>query len=272
MQYKRYLTSLILLPVIIVIIKFDHHDPPYIFFLLTLMVSSFALKEFFDLTFSSNDTIIKKIGVISGLLFFSALCFIDGHELLSATIFAILLLSFSIPLIAGIRKILNLEVTGKFILGMFYISYLFSHIFLLRKQQDGIHWVFLILSLIFLGDTVAFYVGTYLGRHKLSPLLSPKKTIEGSFGNVAGNICGALLYRYLFFPQLVLSKCLIIALISGILGQMGDLFASYLKRSEGVKDSGYILPGHGGILDRIDSLLFATPFLYYYIILSSSNP
>jgi len=268
MQLERWLTSLILLPIIIIIIQVDRHDPPYIFFALTFIVSFYALKEFFNLALPSDSEKIKKLGVNFGLLFFSALCFIDDYKLLFAIISFILISSFFIPLIVGIKEILRLEVLGKFLLGMFYISYLFSHIFLLRKEQDGDHWVFLILCLIFLGDTMAFYVGKYLGRHKLSSLLSPKKTIEGSFGNLAGNICGVFLYRYFFFPQLILSKCIVIALISGILGQLGDLFASYLKRSEGIKDSGKILPGHGGMLDRIDSLLFSIPFLYYYLIFS----
>jgi phosphatidate cytidylyltransferase len=97
-------------------------------------------------------------------------------------------------------------------------------------------------------------------------LVSPKKSIEGALGGLVGSICGTMLAKYTFFPQLSLADALITAIVIGILGQTGDLFESLLKRSFGVKDSGSSIPGHGGVLDRLDSIIFASPAMYYYVI------
>jgi phosphatidate cytidylyltransferase len=115
-------------------------------------------------------------------------------------------------------------------------------------------------------DTAAYYTGGAFGRHRLYPLVSPKKSIEGALGGLGGSIIGTLLARFTFFPQLTLTDCLVTGIVIGILGQAGDLFESLLKRSFGVKDSGTIFPGHGGVLDRLDSIIFAAPAAYYYAV------
>ena len=114
------------------------------------------------------------------------------------------------------------------------------------------------------GDSAAYYVGTAIGKHKLYPTVSPNKSVEGSVGGLLGSIIGAFIAKMTFFPQLSSADCIIAATLLGILGQAGDLFESMLKRSFGVKDSGCIVPGHGGMLDRLDSILFAAPAAYIY--------
>ena len=148
--------------------------------------------------------------------------------------------------------------------GLFYVPLLLGHLLLTRELTHGIQWIFLLLVLVMSGDSVAYYVGSSLGRHKLYPLVSPNKSLEGAVGGLAGSLLGAIIARWIFFPELSFGDCILAALIMGPLGQMGDLFESLLKRSFGVKDSGTIIPGHGGILDRLDSILFAAPALYYY--------
>ncbi|HEY6007258.1 MAG TPA: phosphatidate cytidylyltransferase, partial [Geobacteraceae bacterium] len=128
----------------------------------------------------------------------------------------------------------------------------------------GSQWLFLLMTIVMAGDTGAYYVGSSLGRHKLYPVVSPNKSVEGSVGGLVGSTVGALVARWAFFPELAVVDCLATALLLGVLGQLGDLFESLLKRSFGVKDSGTIIPGHGGILDRLDSLLFAAPAALYY--------
>ncbi|MBI5488901.1 MAG: phosphatidate cytidylyltransferase [Deltaproteobacteria bacterium] len=119
----------------------------------------------------------------------------------------------------------------------------------------GDRWVFAIMALTFLGDTFAYFAGRFLGRHKLHPRLSPKKTWEGSMGGLLGSATVLVTARLWYLPELEWMDVALLALLAGAIGQTGDLFESALKRSVGVKDSGTILPGHGGLLDRIDALL-----------------
>jgi phosphatidate cytidylyltransferase len=127
-----------------------------------------------------------------------------------------------------------------------------------------------LLSLFFLiivaSDTGAYYVGKTFGKTKLVPLISPKKTVAGSIGGIFGSIIAALISKFTFFPEIAFSHCLILAVVMNIIGQMGDLFESLLKRGSGVKDAASIIPGHGGLLDRLDSILFNAPLLYYYFL------
>jgi phosphatidate cytidylyltransferase len=148
--------------------------------------------------------------------------------------------------------------------GILYIPFLLSHLGLLRMLPNGIEWIFLLLIIVMAGDTGAYYVGSTFGRRRLYPIVSPKKSVEGAFGGLAGSLAGAFISRITFFPELSVYDCVGTALLLGCLGQLGDLFESLLKRSFGVKDSGKIIPGHGGMLDRLDSILFAAPVAFYY--------
>jgi len=125
-------------------------------------------------------------------------------------------------------------------------------------------WIFLLLAIIFAGDISAYYVGSYLGRHKLNPAISPGKTIEGALGGLAGNLLVGSIGKFFFLPALSWGPAILFFLAVGLAGQVGDLFESEFKRSSQIKDSGGILPGHGGFLDRIDALLFASPVAYLF--------
>src|SRR5205085_2916447 len=119
--------------------------------------------------------------------------------------------------------------------------------------------------IIWADDTFAYLVGRKLGRHKLAPQTSPKKTVEGSIAGLIFSMLASYLYCRFFLPDVLLKDSLIIGALVGIAGQIGDLCESLLKRSVDVEDSGSIIPGHGGMLDRIDSLLFGAPAMYYYV-------
>ena len=148
--------------------------------------------------------------------------------------------------------------------GFLYVPLLLGQMILLRNEPHGVAWIFLLLVVVMCGDTGAYYVGSTLGRRKLYPVVSPNKSVEGSIGGLAGSLVGALIASRTFFPELTIVDCCGTALLLGPLGQLGDLFESLLKRSCGVKDSGTIIPGHGGILDRLDSILFAAPAAWWY--------
>jgi len=180
----------------------------------------------------------------------------------AATLVVILFGLFSLLRIRNIKD--SAGEMALLMMGILYVPLLMSHLVGLRELNHGVQWIFLLLVIVMSGDTGAFYVGSTLGRRKLYPIVSPNKSIEGMLGGLAGSIAGAFIAKATFFPALSAQDCLATALLAGILGQLGDLFESLLKRSFGVKDSGAIFPGHGGVLDRLDSILFAAPTLYLY--------
>ena len=165
---------------------------------------------------------------------------------------------------------------GFTILGMIYVGLTFSHLLLLRfidvstaivtpfgMLQTGAAYLWLPFIGTWASDTLAFFVGSHYGRHKLCPAVSPGKTIEGAVGGLVGSIIGVATAVTLF--HMPLFHGIIIGILVGIIAPFGDLVESAMKRFAGVKDSGRLLPGHGGVLDRFDSILFAVPIVYYYI-------
>ena len=154
------------------------------------------------------------------------------------------------------------------IAGILYIGWLLSHLVALRGLDSGRNWVFLVLFVTWVSDTAAFLIGRRFGRHKLAPAISPVKTWEGTIGGICGGIAVSILFFAPTSFQLPLTpwQAILLGALTSILGQVGDLVESLLKRNLGVKDSGKLMPGHGGILDRIDSLILAGIVVYYYAI------
>lgn len=152
------------------------------------------------------------------------------------------------------------------LLAFLYIPFLLMHLVQLHQTPFGVQWVLVIMLIVMTNDSAAYYTGSAFGKHRLYPLVSPKKSVEGAIGGLVGSLGGTMLAKFTFFPQLTFADAVLSALVVGIVGQAGDLFESLLKRSFGVKDSGTIIPGHGGVLDRMDSILFAAPITYYYVL------
>ncbi|MGQ0505525.1 MAG: phosphatidate cytidylyltransferase [Myxococcaceae bacterium] len=135
----------------------------------------------------------------------------------------------------------------------------------LRLREDGLGWVVCTLALTWLNDTFAYFAGRFLGKHKLYPKVSPNKTWEGFAGGLVGSVVGMICTKLIFFPSLTYADCVLLGVAGGLLGPVGDLTESMLKRAYGVKDSGNVVPGHGGVLDRIDALLFNAPLVFLYV-------
>lgn len=165
--------------------------------------------------------------------------------------------------------------------GALYIGWLLGHFVMLRQLatplrdgpltplglSSGAAWVYLILAITWIQDSAAYFVGRSWGRHKMAPLLSPKKTWEGAIGGLLGSlVAGAVCVPLLGLP-ISLAAGALLGLVGGVVGPLGDLAESLIKRQVGVKDAGHIIPGHGGLLDRADSLLFTGPVLFYLIVL-----
>ena len=154
-------------------------------------------------------------------------------------------------------------------LGVVYVGFLLPHIIWLRELSNGHAWVFFLLLVVMLGDSAAYGVGRMWGQHKLIPHISPGKTVEGSLGAYLGNVAAAVGSWIWFLPDRTFGELFLLALGLGSVAQVGDLCESALKRACGAKDSGHLFPGHGGVLDRVDSLLFPSAMLYYYITLQT---
>jgi phosphatidate cytidylyltransferase len=257
---KRWATGVVAVPLLYTVIAFGSEA---VFAALIGTATMLGLREYLRLAFGPGDRREKVESLVIGLLILWAA--FAGDAVL---IVAVVALAVPVVLILNLLRSRDqgpdLLAAGRVILGILYIPLLMSHFILMRHLPDGILWIFFILVLAFAGDIAAYYVGRGIGKGKLLPEVSPAKTVEGTIGLFAGSVAGCLLFRQFFIPSLPLVHAAVLGFVGSIVGQLGDLSESALKRATGVKDSGTLLPGHGGILDRLDCLMFIAPFVYYY--------
>ncbi len=260
MHLKRWLSGLMMAPSLILLILYA---PPWLFLLLVCSLILLGLREFYSLVLPKISPAARIAGFFFGILLPLSLyspdprCFLAGLALAIAFFFiSILFESGEFPL--------RIDQLSKHLLALLYVPFFLGHFILMRNLEWGRSWILFTLVAVYFGDTTAFYIGRAWGRKKMAPQISPNKTLEGGLGAVVGSGAGALLYKAFFFPELSTFQALILGIGVGAIGQLGDLFESLLKRSAQVKDSGTLIPGHGGLLDRIDSVLFVAPFVYYY--------
>jgi phosphatidate cytidylyltransferase len=231
---------------------------------LLALISAIGISEFYRMALPDRKLELP-LAALSG----SALVFIPfaSNDRFVIALLGLLFLGFSLLFLFRIRTIENAaQEVALALLAFLYVPFLLMHLVLLRQTQFGINWLFVIMLIVMTNDSAAYYSGSAFGKNRLYPLVSPKKSIEGALGGLVGSLCGTFLAKFTFFPQLTVADAIITALVVGVVGQAGDLFESLLKRSCGVKDSGTLIPGHGGVLDRLDSILFAAPITYYYVL------
>lgn len=261
MHFKRLIVAAALLPALYFYIMYLSSE--YFLFLLILM-SVIAVWEFYSMY--HIEGVIRFIGLISGISIL-AISYIS-KSLLSD----IIILSFIV--MAGVRLFLkrnprsSLSDISPPVLGLLYIPCLLT--FQTSLREFGPEWVIFLYAVVWAADTVAYYIGTLIGKRKLYVEVSPKKTLSGAFGSLIGGAVGAMVMKTALIPALTMSSALIIGITIGIVSIVGDLVESMFKRDTGVKDSGAIIPGHGGILDKIDGILFAGPVLYWILIIKGN--
>jgi phosphatidate cytidylyltransferase len=262
MDPRRLYSAIVFIPLLYVGIQYS---PPWLFSLLIGAVALFALWEFLSLYFANTSSTPMKI--LS--CFITALLLLGMHEALPPIVL-IGLLGIVASIMAGFcispaNMKQRLPSWAVYIFGILYVGLLLGHYALLRNLEHGVALVFFVIIVTWLSDTGGFFIGKPFGKHPLAPTLSPKKTIEGLVGGVAFSVIGAIISQFTFVPFFSLGQCVMLGVGFALLGALGDLAESAIKRSVSVKDSGTIIPGHGGVLDRVDSLLFTGPAMYYYV-------
>jgi phosphatidate cytidylyltransferase len=259
----RIATALVGAPLIIALL---YKGPPWGFYLLVLPATLIGAWELFNMT-HPTDRLSQAIGVGMAAAASLALYVSDGDTRVLVTMIVVVPLAG--PLLTLVRlgemKTAALRACAMGF-GPLYLGVPLTLLAVMRRDLGGDGPAYVVLTIMFawFGDTGGYFAGRFLGRHKLYEAVSPKKTVEGSIGGLAGSVFGALLAHFWFLPSLSLVHGVLLAVVAGALGQAGDLGESALKRSTGVKDSGAIVPGHGGILDRVDALLVTSAVTFLY--------
>jgi len=251
-----------MIPPIICLIALFHSS---ILHLMVLLATFLGLREYYNLVLPHSKRIERAVGIglaliLSLLLSFGHMKEISPFLVIMLLVLAVLVMAVSQDLSSTISKI------GIALFGILFIGFLLAYVSLVRNMPNGKSWVLFLIITVWAGDISALLSGSFLGRHKLYPKISPNKTFEGLAGAIVGSIIVALAFSWLFIPNLKGGACTLLALGLGILGQLGDFTESMLKRSAQVKDSGTLIPGHGGMLDRLDSFFFSAPFLHYALL------
>lgn len=257
---QRWLTGIVLAVAILLIIFLG---PLELLAVVVTLLIIIAIWEYNGIIFGPGFLKEKIESLILAILIPGFVYFGNAQLLVALMVFSIMVV-FIVFLWKVNETNFDVSSVAKVIFGMFYIPLLTSHFILLRKLDSGILWILLVLVIGIVGDTVAMYVGKSLGKRKLIPLVSPGKTVEGTIGLMAGGTIAACLFGHFLFRDILIFHFLILGLVGSIIGQLGDLCESAIKRNYGKKDASSLLPGHGGLMDRLDSLIFLAPFVYYY--------
>jgi phosphatidate cytidylyltransferase len=265
---KREITGLILIALLVVSIQIT---TPLLFLLLVLLASLLAYREIHGLAAARGLSALWPAGLVFAwaLIFSFYVTGLKAAWIIAAALFLIPL-HYLRP---GSSRNHVMAETGIAVYTILYTGLLPGYMLGLRliDGDTGRHLLYFLFLVVCGGDTGAYYLGKTFGRRKLAPVISPNKTIEGAVAGLASSVLLALAAKYTFFSGLSAAQAVCLALVLGVIAQLSDLIESAMKRSASIKDSASFLPGHGGILDRLDSLAFAGPVLYYFYLYGLSG-
>lgn len=260
---KRLISGIILVILAIIIVG----NGGLLLYVTTALISLIGLFELYRVM-KIEKNLMGAVGYLTAIAYYGLIWF-DGHKFVTLMAIAALMLLMSLYVFT-FPKYKTEEVMASFF-GVFYVAVMLSYLYQVRAMSDGKYLVWLIFISSWGCDTSAYCVGMLFGRHKLAPILSPKKSIEGAVGGVAGAAFLGFLYATLFGGRMMeitnpQAACAIACAIAAGISQIGDLAASAIKRNHDIKDYGHLIPGHGGILDRFDSMLFTAPAIFFAVI------
>ena len=281
---QRFLVALVAIPILLVVLYYHRPEPTWV---VIFAASLIAMYEMFAMMLPAED---RQPALVLGALAVAAFYWFDRAAIapygdavpraltgaVSAGATIPLLLAVVAPGLYFLFRFRDVpSVAGRYaatVTGIVYAGYLTTYLAKLKliDPDRGGDTVLVVLIAAWVADTGAYFAGRFLGRSKLYEAVSPKKTWAGAWGGLAGSVAGVAALKLISAHFLSWVDVVLIAIPGGILGQLGDLTESLIKRSVGVKDSGDLLPGHGGILDRIDAVLFIAPYVYGYLVVRSA--
>jgi phosphatidate cytidylyltransferase len=260
----RLATAAVCVPLILLLL---YRGPAWGFYALVAPAAVIGTWELFAMT-HPGDRVAQYIGAFLGAVASLAVYF-GGHD--PRVLVTILVALPVLGLLATLTRLGTIETAAlrAFAMGFgpLWVAVPLTLLALMRKdmEHDGASYVVMTMMFAWWGDTGGYFAGRFLGKRKLYEAVSPKKTVEGAIGGLGGSVLGALCAHFWYLPSIPLAHAVPLSLVAGALGQAGDLGESLVKRSTGVKDSGQIVPGHGGILDRVDALIVASAVVFLYV-------
>jgi phosphatidate cytidylyltransferase len=265
--FYRVITSVLFIPALVYIARFGKIP----FLILIELGIGIGTHEFYIILEARGLKPYKGLGVIAALI-------LGWNAYYASYIFTFLTITLLLLVLSAIeltrrnpdRAIYHISSTS---FGVIYVGWLFSHLILLREIPDhiggdystGISYALLPFVIAWTQDTFAYFIGTKFGKHKVLTRVSPGKSWEGLIGGGLFAILGLFIMRRLYSPYLSIYDCLILGILGTVAGPIGDLVESMIKRDARLKDTSVTIPGHGGVLDRFDSILFVAPIVYYYL-------
>jgi phosphatidate cytidylyltransferase len=255
----RVATAVVAVPLFVWLVV---RGPEWLFAVIVLAVSAAATWELARMFEHAGAPTYGWFGVVATVAVTASFATALSAPILALAVAAVLSGPIWLP-----RRPTTVEPVALTLLGMLYVGWFLGHAILLRGLVDGPALVLFLVGVTWIGETGAYAVGSTVGRHKLAPLISPNKTIEGAVAQFVLSVLGGLALAAWLMPDWAPVRAAGAGAVLGVVGQIGDLAESAMKRSVGVKDTGGLVPGHGGLLDRMDSLLFNAPILYYYVTL-----
>lgn len=257
---KRLISGIILVILAIIIVGAGGK----LLYVTTALISLIGLFELYRVMKIEKNP-LGMVGYLTALSYYGLVWF-EGHHYVTLMAIAALMVLMSLYVFT-FPRFKTEEVTVAFF-GVFYVAVMLSYLYQVRAMADGKYLVWLIFLSSWGCDTSAYCVGMLFGKHKLAPVLSPKKSIEGAVGGVAGAALLGFLFATIFGSKMTelvnpQTSCAAACAIASVISQIGDLAASAIKRNHDIKDYGHLIPGHGGILDRFDSMLFTAPAIFF---------
>ncbi|MCM1991107.1 phosphatidate cytidylyltransferase [Oceanirhabdus seepicola] len=259
---KRYIGAVIYLIPTLLIIVLGGNFLRYGLMIMSLM----GLNEFYNALRKKNMNPFGIIGYVSTIFYYYYLGKSIEPVFLGFLVMSVVMVLLVLPMLYEKRTIVDSAVT---LFGILYVSALISLIYLIGAKENGVYLIWVIFISSWSCDTMAYFVGKNIGKIKIAPRISPNKSLEGSIGGFLSSTIAVGIYGYIiinfFSININLFHFIMIGLLCGVLNQIGDLTASSIKRNMDIKDFSNLIPGHGGILDRFDSIIFASAVVYYYI-------